>query len=74
MRTSDVADRASTATGWDEDYDLVVLGAYQAGRDRTVDDAVAAYPGIERVLRQRRDELVGWEPAVQSLLTLAGPR
>jgi type III secretion protein N (ATPase) len=59
---------------YEEHRDLVLLGAYQSGRDRTVDDAVAAYPAIERVLRQRRDELVGWEPAIQSLLTLAGPR
>jgi type III secretion protein N (ATPase) len=59
---------------YEEHRDMVLLGAYQSGRDRALDDAVAAYPAIERVLRQRRDELVGWEPAVQSLLTLAGPR
>jgi len=59
---------------YEEHRDLVVLGAYQAGRDRAVDDAVAAYPAIERILRQRRDEEVGWDPAIQSLLTLAGPR
>jgi flagellar biosynthesis/type III secretory pathway ATPase len=53
---------------------MVILGAYQAGRDRTVDDAVAAYPAIEQVLRQRREEQVGWDEAIQSLLTLAGPR
>ncbi len=59
---------------YEEHRDMVTLGAYQAGRDRTVDDAVAAYPEIERVLRQRRDELVAWDEAIQSLLTLAGPR
>jgi ATP synthase in type III secretion protein N len=59
---------------YEEHRDLVTLGAYQAGRDRTIDDAVAAYPAIERVLRQRRDEQVGWDEAIQSLLTLAGPR
>jgi len=59
---------------YEEHRDMIVLGAYQAGRDRAVDDAVAAYPAIERVLRQRRDELVAWEASVQSLLTLAGPR
>jgi type III secretion protein N (ATPase) len=59
---------------YEEHRDMVVLGAYQAGRDRTIDDAVAAYPGIERVLRQRRDEPAGWEASIQSLLTLAGPR
>ena len=59
---------------YEEHRDLVVLGAYQAGRDRTVDEAVAAYPGIERVLRQPRDESAPWDVSIQSLLTLAGPR
>lgn len=59
---------------YEEHRDMVLLGAYQAGRDRAVDEAVAAYPAIERVLRQRRDEQVGWDQSIQSLLTLAGPR
>ena len=57
---------------YEEHRELVVLGAYQAGRDRAVDDAIAAYPAIERALRQRRDEAAGWDDAVSTLLTLAG--
>ncbi len=37
---------------YEEHRDLITLGAYQAGRDRTVDDAVHAYPAIERLVRQ----------------------
>ncbi|MDQ3370963.1 MAG: FliI/YscN family ATPase [Myxococcota bacterium] len=55
---------------YEEHRDLITLGAYQAGRDRALDAAVAAYPAIERVLRQRRDEPVDWDLAVSSLLTV----
>jgi flagellum-specific ATP synthase len=41
---------------YEEHRDVITLGAYQQGRDRQIDDAVAAYPAIERVLRQRKDE------------------
>jgi len=55
---------------YEEHRDLITLGAYQAGRDRLVDDAVTAYPAIERLLRQGRDELAPW--TVAQLLALAG--
>jgi flagellar biosynthesis/type III secretory pathway ATPase len=57
---------------YEEHRDLITLGAYQAGRDRSVDDAVLAYPAIERMIRQRRDDLADWDASVQGLLTLAG--
>jgi len=56
---------------YEEHRDLITLGAYQPGRDRALDDAVAAYPAIERVLRQRRDEQTTWDDAFANLLTLA---
>ena len=56
---------------YEENRDLITLGAYQTGRDNKIDDAVAAYPGIERVMRQGRDETTDWDHAVTSLLTLA---
>lgn len=52
---------------YEEHRDLVAIGAYQAGRDRQVDAAVSAYPAIERVLRQRRDEEVSWDTAIAAL-------
>ena len=59
---------------YEENRDLVTLGAYQAGRDPAIDDAIAAYPAIERLLRQRRDEGADWETSLTSLLTLSGNR
>jgi len=59
---------------YEDHRDLITLGAYQAGRDRAVDDAVLAYPAIEQLLRQRRDDLVDWDTSIGHLLTLAGPR
>ena len=56
---------------YEEHRDLVTLGAYQAGRDRQVDDAVAAYPAIEKLVRQSRDEHADWHRAVADLLTLS---
>jgi type III secretion protein N (ATPase) len=58
---------------YEEHRDLITLGAYQAGRDRAVDDAVLAYPAIERLVRQRRDDVVDWDASISGLLTLAGP-
>jgi ATP synthase in type III secretion protein N len=59
---------------YEEHRDLIALGAYQPGRDRAVDDAVAAYPAIERMLRQGRDEQVDWDASITSLLALAPAR
>jgi ATP synthase in type III secretion protein N len=56
---------------YEDNRDLVVLGAYQQGRDRQIDDAVAAYPAIERVLRQGRTETAGLDEAVALLKRLS---
>lgn len=56
---------------YEENRDLIVLGAYQQGRDRTIDDAVAAYPAIERLLRQKRDEVTDLAKAVGLLQGVA---
>ncbi len=57
---------------YEEHRELITLGAYQAGRDRTVDEAIGAYPAIEKLLRQRRDEPADWDRAIAQLLELAG--
>jgi type III secretion protein N (ATPase) len=56
---------------YEEHRDLIVLGAYQAGRDRVIDAAVAAYPHIERHVRQRKDEHADWDASLAGLLTVA---
>ncbi|MDQ3341095.1 MAG: FliI/YscN family ATPase [Myxococcota bacterium] len=77
-----VVDRAHVAAAarirerlaiYEEHRDLITLGAYQTGRDKKIDDAVTSYPGIERALRQGRDEVADWDQAVAGLLTLARP-
>jgi hypothetical protein len=35
-----------------------------------IDAAISAYPGIEAHLRQRRDEAIEWDPAIERLLAL----
>lgn len=57
---------------YEDHRDLITLGAYQAGRDRAVDAAVAAYPAIERLVRQGRDAQSAWQESLTGLLTLAG--
>ncbi|HET9621356.1 MAG TPA: FliI/YscN family ATPase [Kofleriaceae bacterium] len=64
--------RGKLAT-YEEHRDLITLGAYQAGRDRAVDAAVAAYPAIERLVRQGRGDQAAWQDSIAALLTLAGP-
>lgn len=55
---------------YEEHRDLITLGAYQSGSDRKVDDAVAAHPAIEGLLRQRRDEPADWDKALAQLISL----
>ncbi len=55
---------------YEEHRDLITLGAYQSGRDAKVDDAVAAYPAIEGLLRQRRDESADWDKAASLLISV----
>ena len=57
---------------YEEHRDLITLGAYQSGRDRKVDDAVAAYPRIEALLRQKRDETADWDGSLSQLLAING--
>jgi ATP synthase in type III secretion protein N len=56
---------------YEEHRDLIALGAYQAGRDRRLDDAVLAYPAIEQLLRQPRDQVADWDASTSALLALA---
>jgi type III secretion protein N (ATPase) len=68
-RHAEAAARVRTRLAiYEEHRDLITLGAYQQGRDRQIDDAVAAYPAIERVLRQRKDETADLD-ATRTLLS-----
>ena len=47
--------------------DLISVGAYQAGSDPQLDEAVAMYPYMERYLQQAMDERDGFEHSVELL-------
>ncbi len=47
--------------------DLVRLGAYRAGTDPAVDEAVTLVPRVEATLRQRREERCKLEDAFARL-------
>ena len=69
---ADAAARIRTRLAiYEEHRDLITLGAYQMGRDRSVDDAITAYPSIEQLVRQKKDDPGDWDGAISSLLALA---
>lgn len=53
--------------------DMVRLGAYRAGSDLAVDEAVALAPRIEAMLRQSRDEGTGIEDSFAALYAAMEP-
>lgn len=56
---------------YEDNRDLITLGAYQRGRDGVIDDAIAAYPAIAGMLRQQRDEPSEWDATLAKLASLA---
>jgi flagellum-specific ATP synthase len=52
--------------------DLIAIGAYQAGSDPVVDEAVAKRPAIEAFLQQTVHDVSDAEMADAQLLGLAG--
>jgi ATP synthase in type III secretion protein N len=52
---------------YEDRRDLIAVGAYKAGTDRALDDAIARLPAIERFLRQPADEV---SPAADTLAAL----
>jgi flagellum-specific ATP synthase len=52
--------------------DLIAVGAYQAGSDPILDQAVAMYPRLEAFLQQRIEECDPYESAVEKLHVLFG--
>ncbi|MEJ0018907.1 MAG: flagellar protein export ATPase FliI [Acetobacteraceae bacterium] len=53
--------------------DMVRLGAYRAGSDPAVDEAVALAPRIEAMLRQARDEATGIDDSFTALRAAMEP-
>ena len=68
---------ADTLLQWSARYqqnrDLVSVGAYTAGVDKVTDAALAAQPQIVRFLSQSRDQSVDFSASIEALLRLASP-
>jgi flagellum-specific ATP synthase len=52
--------------------DLIAVGAYQAGADPLLDEAVRMYPALERFLQQAIDERADHESSLAQLQELFG--
>lgn len=60
-------------SAYSQHRDLINVGAYQAGSDPLVDEAIAVYPALERYLRQDMHEAVDFAHSVNDLGTLFAP-
>ena len=52
--------------------DLVAVGAYVAGTDHVLDDALALYPSMEAFLQQNMTERTGYADSVARLRATVG--
>jgi flagellum-specific ATP synthase len=57
---------------YEENRDLVLMGAYRAGTDPAIDAAVACHPAIMEYVRQDADEIVPLADAVAELTGVFG--
>jgi flagellum-specific ATP synthase len=57
---------------YEENRDLVLMGAYRAGTDPAIDAAVACHPAILEYIRQDADEIVPLADAVAELTGVFG--
>jgi flagellar biosynthesis/type III secretory pathway ATPase len=55
---------------YEQNRDLITLGAYKTGADARVDDAIRRIDGIESFLRQGTAETAAFDDAVSQLATL----
>jgi flagellum-specific ATP synthase len=56
---------------YEENRDVIVLGAYRRGSDARLDHAIAMRPEIEAFLRQGPHESVPFERSIAALKALA---
>ena len=62
-----------TVSRYQRNRDLIAVGAYTAGNDPQIDDAIARYPKLEAFMQQGMDQRVSYEQAVAQLETLFQP-
>jgi len=57
---------------YEENRDLVLMGAYRAGADPAIDAAIACHPAVMEYIRQDADEIVPLDHAVEELVGVFG--
>ena len=57
---------------YEENRDLVLMGAYRPGTDAAIDAAIASHPAIMEYIRQEQDEIVPMADAVAELTGVFG--
>jgi len=58
---------------YEENRDLVLMGAYRAGADPAIDAAIACHPAVMEYIRQDADSMVSLDDAVAELIGVFGP-
>lgn len=58
---------------YEEARDLVLMGAYQAGSDPNIDEALAQWPALVEYIKQKPRELVDFRSSVDDLSKLFAP-
>ena len=57
---------------YEENRDLVLMGAYRSGADPAIDSAIACHPAVMEYIRQDADEVVPLDHAVEELVGVFG--
>ena len=57
---------------YQQNRDLIAIGAYQHGSDPRIDAAIAQWPALQRFLQQEMHERVGLARSVAELTQLFG--
>lgn len=58
---------------YEEARDLVLMGAYQAGSDPNIDEALAQWPALVEYIKQKPRELIDFQSSVDDLSKLFAP-
>ena len=58
---------------YEENRDLVLMGAYQAGSDPNIDEALAQWPVMVEYLKQKPRELINFQKSIGDLFSLFEP-
>ncbi len=58
---------------YEEARDLVLMGAYQAGSDPNIDEALAQWPALVEYIKQKPRELIDFRSSVDDLSSLFAP-